>query len=176
MSPKKIALAALALVLILLNAAIFSKEDHLANGSVVYIELTPVDPRSLMQGDYMALRFAVADEVQGALTALSMKSDATPSMFDASTAGGYVIAALDQRRVGTYVRLDGGQILAANEVRMRYRIKNSTVKFATNAYFFQEGAGPFFASARYGKFRVDSSGELLLEALCDADLGLLEDR
>jgi len=35
---------------------------HQARRQVVYLELAPVDPRSLIQGDYMALRFALARE------------------------------------------------------------------------------------------------------------------
>lgn len=173
MSPKKIALAALALALILLNAAIFNKEDHLANGSVVYIELAPVDPRSLMQGDYMALRFAIASDVQEALMAQSMRNDATPAISNASSPSRYVVVTLDARRVGTFARLDNGRPLAGNEVRMRYRIKDNMVKLATNAYFFQEGTGPSFALARYGQFRVNDAGELLLATLHGEDLGVL---
>ncbi|MDE8355606.1 GDYXXLXY domain-containing protein, partial [Klebsiella pneumoniae] len=52
------ALIALGLVLALavVNLAIVSCERLLAEGEVVLLELAPVDPRSLMQGDYMSLR------------------------------------------------------------------------------------------------------------------------
>lgn len=60
---KIIALVALIAVLGIVNASIIDKEKHLAEGQVVYLELAPVDPRSLMQGDYMALNFRVAQQV-----------------------------------------------------------------------------------------------------------------
>ncbi len=41
------------------NLSIQTKEDIKANGETVLLQLAPVDPRSLMQGDYMALRFAI---------------------------------------------------------------------------------------------------------------------
>ncbi|CAG0878818.1 unnamed protein product [Cyprideis torosa] len=57
-----IALATLAIILAVVNWSIVGKEKHLADGRKIYLELAPVDPRSLMQGDYMALRFRLADE------------------------------------------------------------------------------------------------------------------
>ena len=43
----------LGILLILFNKSLLHKEDTLANGTLVLLELAPVDPRSLMQGDYM---------------------------------------------------------------------------------------------------------------------------
>ncbi|WP_341649050.1 GDYXXLXY domain-containing protein [Thauera humireducens] len=56
-------LAALALVLGVALKAIHDREQTLAHGQVVLVQLAPVDPRSLMQGDYMALRFAIDNEL-----------------------------------------------------------------------------------------------------------------
>uniref|UniRef100_UPI00194032D6 GDYXXLXY domain-containing protein n=1 Tax=Bordetella pseudohinzii TaxID=1331258 RepID=UPI00194032D6 len=53
-----VVLAGLALVLAVCNITIYQREQLLAHGQVAILELAPVDPRSLMQGDYMALRFA----------------------------------------------------------------------------------------------------------------------
>ncbi|UYO75286.1 GDYXXLXY domain-containing protein [Halomonas qinghailakensis] len=66
-----IVIVATAVVLAVVNWAIWQKEHHLAEGEIVYLELAPVDPRSLMQGDYMALSFALANRirVQAQLTA-----------------------------------------------------------------------------------------------------------
>ena len=58
-----IALGAL-LVLGALNFAIVGKERIRRDGEVVYLPLAPVDPRSLIQGDYMALRFALARDIE----------------------------------------------------------------------------------------------------------------
>ena len=45
------------------------KEAVLADGQKIFMRLQPVDPRSLLQGDYMALRFAYPAHVHEALTA-----------------------------------------------------------------------------------------------------------
>ena len=47
----------LLLVLVIPNALIANQERQLAAGTTVYLELVPVDPRSLMQGDYMRLDY-----------------------------------------------------------------------------------------------------------------------
>ena len=45
----------LLLLLGYLNWSIYQKEQTLRDGQLVLFELAPVDPRSLMQGDYMYL-------------------------------------------------------------------------------------------------------------------------
>ena len=42
------------------NWSIYQKEQTLRDGQLVLFELAPVDPRSLMQGDYMNLRYREA--------------------------------------------------------------------------------------------------------------------
>jgi uncharacterized membrane-anchored protein len=64
---KTLALVALLIILGLVNWSIAGKEKALTEGKIVYLELAPVDPRSLMQGDYMALHFHLADEVYDTL-------------------------------------------------------------------------------------------------------------
>jgi len=58
---------ALALVLAAVDYSIAAKERIRAEGEVVYLQLAPVDPRSLMQGDYLALRFLLADAIEQGL-------------------------------------------------------------------------------------------------------------
>jgi uncharacterized membrane-anchored protein len=148
---KAIAIAAGVLLLAAANWTVAEREKQLAHGRVVLLELAPVDPRSLMQGDYMALRFKAAADAFGRFGSLKDVP-----------ADGRIIVRVDERGVGTFVRRDGGEPLAQGEVALRYRIRDNRVKFATNAYFFQEGHAKLYERARYGEFRVAPSGELLL--------------
>jgi uncharacterized membrane-anchored protein len=168
---KKIAIGSLLIILALVNWSIAGKEKHLAEGKEVYLELAPVDPRSLMQGDYMALRFRIADEVY---KALPKTEDRRRWRHDIAASDGFVVTSLDERNVGTFRSLYKDQPLSDNEILLRYRVRNGAVKFATNAYFFQEGHGKYYQSARYGQFRVDDKEELLLAAMYDKDLNKLE--
>lgn len=167
----KIALVALIIILGIVNWSIAGKEKHLAEGRIVYLELAPVDPRSLMQGDYMALRFRIANEVYDALP----KTDkSTRWRQDVEATDGYVVVSLNEKNIGSFKGLHKDKALSKNEILMRYRVRNGEVKFATNAFFFQEGHGKFYQPALYGQFRVDNKGELLLASMHDKDLKKLE--
>ncbi len=149
-----VAIAAGIAVLAVVNGTVYVRERHLAEGAVVLLELAPVDPRSLMQGDYMALAFSVAN---------------APALRQPATDGRMVVA-LDARRVGRFVRRDDGSPLAPGELALRYRVRDGRVKFATNAFFFQEGTAREYAGARYGELRVSRSGEVLLTGLRGSNL------
>ena len=156
---KAIVIAAGVLLLVIVNWSILARERLLVDGRVVLLELAPVDPRSLMQGDYMALRFKAANDAFGRARGRSEES-----------ADGRLVVAVDERGVGTYRRLDDGSPLADNEARIRYRIRNGQPKLATNAFFFAEGHGSDYAKARYGEFRVAPDGEAILTRLRDEAL------
>jgi uncharacterized membrane-anchored protein len=157
---KAIALGAGVAILALASWTVMQRERLLAEGQVVLLELAPVDPRSLMQGDYMALRFRAADEAFGRGGMFGGASGREKLAED-----GRVVVKVDERRVGVFVRREAGEPLAAGEMALRYRVRDGQAKFATNAYFFQEGTGKLYERARYGEFRVDASGELLLTHL-----------
>ena len=126
------------------NYSIYAKERIKNHGDVIYLRLAPVDPRSLMQGDYMALRFQIANE---------FPAQHTPDQR--------IPLQLDERRIATL-----GD--PASTLRLRYRVRNNGIWIGTNAYFFEEGTADRYAGARYGKFRVDlQTGEAVLVALCD---------
>jgi uncharacterized membrane-anchored protein len=148
-------------VLAVVNVGIWQREELLAHGKVVLLELAPVDPRALMQGDFMRLSYRVLDDA-------FPRQASTPPAAD-----GRVIVAIDARGVGSFARLDDGMPLRAGDVAPRYRVRAADVKFATNAYFFQEGHAGDFAAARYGEFRVAPDGEMILAGLRDKELRLL---
>lgn len=150
------------LVLAVVNYGIYQKEQLVTHGKTVFLELAPVDPRSLMQGDYMALRFAVA-------------TDARKAMKQTEASNGHLVLALDAQGIGRFVRLDDGSTLGKNEVRMVYRQRGRVIKFATNAFFFQEGKAELFEAAKYGEFRIDTEGESVLVAMRDDGFRVIGD-
>jgi len=148
------------LLLLVVNFTIYQREHLIRDGRVVLLELAPVDPRSLMQGDYMALRFAVANQAF---------SDRDLTTLD----DGHLVLALDKRKVATFSRFADGSPLAENEVLLRFRIRNGRSKFATNAFFFQEGTAGEYQKAKFGELRVTSDGESILTRLRDEELKVL---
>ena len=165
-----IALISCVVVLALVNFSILGKERQLESGKVVYLELAPVDPRSLMQGDYMALQFKIANDARPALKHSESGEAFGRARQSLATADGRIVAALDERSVASFRRLDDDTALGANEVLLRYRVREGNMKFATNAFFFEEGTAKRYEAARYGEFRVAPDGELLVTGLRGKEL------
>jgi len=156
------ALIALGALLILgaVNFAIVGKERIRRGGEIVYLQLEPVDPRSLMQGDYMALRFALVRQIEG-------RENNEQAAREGQVA--WAPVALDAQRVARLVEPD-----APAPLKLRYRIRAGHVWLGTNAFFFEEGSAERFTGARYGEFRVDrDSGEAVLVGLRDERLEAL---
>ena len=164
--PRWLTLLGAALVFGALNFSIVGKENIKRSGEIIYLRLAPVDPRSLMQGDYMALRFALVQQLDKTLG-----RDAAPSAASGPREGEVRFAhvALAADRVASLA-----DTAAPATLRLRYRIRNGQVWLGTNAFFFQEGDAVRFSSARYGEFRVDrASGEAVLVGLRDETLKAL---
>ncbi len=163
-STKWIAFGTMVLILVLVNFNIYKKEQILDRGQVVLLELAPIDPRSLMQGDYMRLRFAIESSVLE-------KQEKEPPLKNQSS--GYFIVNLDKNDVGTFARIDNDKPLADSQIKMQFRVRHARIRLATHAFFFEEGTASEYEKARYGEFRVDSSGELLLNNLRDESFEVL---
>ncbi len=137
-------------VLAVANAGIWQKERLIATGRPVFVELAPVDPRSMMQGDYMQLNFRLPDTDR-----LEVLTSRRPQ----------VVARLDANGVATPLRLHDGGALAPDELRIDLTPKNGRWVLVSDAWFFSEGEAERWARARYGEFRVDASGGALLVGL-----------
>jgi Uncharacterized membrane-anchored protein len=144
------------LILVAVNYSIRAKERIITTGESIYLALAPVDPRSLMQGDYMALRFQLADAID---VRRAEGSDTYPR----------APIVLDERHVATLAERG-----VATDRFIRYRLRNERVWLGTNAYFFEEGSAERFENARFGEFRLDrESGEAVLVGLRDGELKAL---
>lgn len=160
------------IILCAVNFTIYQRELLLKEGRVVLLELAPIDPRSLMQGDYMALRFQIVNEAfPGTRWAFNGVSDAAVAFPQDGT----LVVSIDEHQVGRFQRIARGhEVLKQNEILMRYRIRNDQVKFGTNAFFFEEGQAQLYERARYGAFRVAANGDMILTSLHNADYSPLQ--
>ncbi len=139
------------------NWIIFGKEDHLHSGRMVLLEAAQYDPRSLMQGDYMALTYPVCNEIDAQIEA-------------AARGEGQVVLRVDADNVGHFRRLHAAESLAADEILLHYRIRwgrANKVRVAAEEFFFQEGLATEFARASYAELRVTAAGRTLLVGLRD---------
>lgn len=147
-------LAGLALALGAPGVSAWRMERLLDAGEPLFLELAPVDPRSLVQGDYMALRYAIENEA--AAGAAGEPRD------------GHLVVRQDAAGVARFVRLDGGP-LAAGERRLRFRRRGGRLRVGPDAFFFQEGHAALYEHARFGRLVADAEGNVLLVGLADAD-------
>jgi len=174
-------------ILIMMTINVVKYETHLATGDTVLLALAPVDPRGFMQGDYMALSYALERDVFDAIQPeydnsepenLDLESDEfEPDFRIYEPSEGYVIVSLDENRVGRFMRLadtNKRDNLAANELPIHYRIRHGSVQLATNAFFFQEGHAKAFEAAEYGLFRVNDKGEPLLTNMINGEFELID--
>lgn len=143
-----------------LNWAWAGKAWIQTNGREVLLPLAPVDPRSLMQGDYMALRFALTDEIEAARVDGTLPAAGQPR-YEGDF--GRVPVAIDAQGVAT-----ADWQARTPDLQLRYRLRHDRVWLGTNAFFFEEGQAERYNPARYGVFRVHpQTGEAVLVALAD---------
>lgn len=153
-----LALVGLVLILGLTNWDIAQKRTVIADGELLLLELRPVDPRSLLQGDYMALALAEA-AMPGATT------------IEGLPYRGTVILSVDENGVGRFARLDDGSPLKENELRVRYRRhedwRGPRLEYGAQSFFFQEVDAALYQAAKYAVLRVAADGGTVLTDLAD---------
>ena len=153
-------IANLILLLGYFNWSVYQKEQTLKDGQLVLLQLAPVDPRSLMQGDYMRLNYKEAS------------SDLPDKQTDTR---GYAILRTDSNQVGEIVRLQNTlEPVNDNELVIKYKIINRRLFLGAESFFFEEGQDTLYQKAVYGGLKVDDIGQSLLVGLYDEDFHLIQ--
>lgn len=155
-------IAASLVVLCAFNWAILDKENLRRNGETVLLELAPVDPRSLMQGDYMTLNY----KITAGIGSVAHTSDRLKR--------GYMVITKDQDGVGKFVRFDEGKPIGEHEKLLRYHIDGGRFRLVPDSFMFQEGLRSIYQPAKYGVFKFDGSGNRVLIGLAGPDRKLIE--
>ena len=137
-----------------INWSIAHKEQTLADGKLVLLRLAPVDPRSLIQGDYMRLRYAISDDINA----------------DSISKVGFVILELDDKKVGSRISLQPElNPIKPNQVAVKYFAPDDwAFRIGAESFFFQEGQANKYEKAVFGGLRVDDAGNSLLVGLYDS--------
>ncbi|MFB2824573.1 GDYXXLXY domain-containing protein [Aeromonas veronii] len=139
-----------------INATVWRYEHAMSSGEVVLLRLAPVDPRSLMQGDYMRLNYEIARELTS--------RDARATQDKGSDT---LVIRLDAHQVATLVADGKPDRLASDERLLQVHQSERQWQIGPDAYFFEEGAGQQYEAARYGEFRLQADGKTLLVGLRD---------
>ena len=164
-------------------------EDVLATGKPSVFKIAPVDPRSLMQGDYMVLNYAILSEFQQSQVLSesnesldsnepidTVESNETTGIDESSPSGkkAYILVHLDKNHVATFCEKQSEIPTdfkhCTPNVYLPIRYNGSWLpKLPSQDYFFAEGKGEYYAQAEYAEYRF-KDGILLLARLLDKDL------
>ena len=151
-------------------------EDVLATGKPVVLKIAPADPRSLMQGDYMVLNYAILSELQQSqFSSESNESNETTGIDELSPSGkkAYILVHLDKNHVATLCEAQSEIPTdfkhCTPNVYLPIRYKGWSPELPSQDYFFAEGKGEHYAQAEYAEYRF-KDGILLLARLLDKDL------
>lgn len=158
---KKILVVLSIFVFFAINYSIYKNEQIKKEGEIIFFELTPNDPRSLMQGDYMRLAFTVEEEASKEKMISDMRH-------------GYLVILAGDDNIAKYVRIYNGRKLAKNEKLVRFRKRYDRVNIVPNSFFFQENHGKYYANAKYGVFKFDKKGKYLLVNLADENKKIIQ--
>ncbi|MCV2356870.1 GDYXXLXY domain-containing protein [Paucibacter sp. B2R-40] len=150
------------LSLALVNTGIWQKQRLISEGRPLFVALAPLDPRSLMQGDFMRLNYDLGADINAA------------NMYRLGAERPRVVLKVDTRGVALVQGLHEpgatSKALAADEQLMELSPRNGGWTLVSDAWYFREGDGARWQAAKYGEFRVRPDGQALLVGLADAKL------
>jgi uncharacterized membrane-anchored protein len=147
----------LLIVLMIFNLSVVDKENTLDKGDLVLLKLAPVDPRSLMQGDYMRLDYEIIEKIQS----------------KRHSKRGFVVVELDVSGVAKLIRIQPKlKPKQEKELLIEYTSDGSRYEFKIGAesFFFQEGTSKKYESAQYGGLRLNKNGKSVLVGLYNENL------
>ncbi len=146
----------------LFGSQIKALENIKDTGQIVLLDLRPADPRALMMGDFMALRYA------------EERNAALPKGKELAPSGQFIIT-LDEHNVGTFDRVaNGNDKLAETEIQLSYIRQRRGVTFGAPRYYFQNGTAKTYEAGEYGIFKVAPSGRAILVGLADEEFKRIE--
>lgn len=161
-------LATGALILGMAQIQVHQYRMILTEGRAIVLQLAPVDPRSLMQGDYMALDYAVRRPLSGWLA----DHPAVMEQLEADGRGWLVLQADAQgiwQLSGITTTAPGAGAATQTDARvaLAFHWRAGQADWGGRSWFFPEGGAARYAQARYGVLRVAADGTALLAGLLD---------
>ncbi|MCW8038836.1 MULTISPECIES: GDYXXLXY domain-containing protein [Acinetobacter] len=176
MIPLWLAAFSIALFLIMIGR----HEWHLAHSGSIYVKLKPVDPRSILQGDYMALNYELYLAEQPPAMELiedHLPSDAEKAYFyNQSSILSYV--QLDAQRRVIQTRFDPQLLNDYPGASAKLVLRNPHNTFeglypAARSFLFAEGLEPCYRNAQFAELKVRENGQPLLVNLVGENLKAL---
>lgn len=154
----------IALIVLLQIAAmslqIGKSEYLLSHGKLIKLQLQPLDPRSLIQGDYVRLRYTISEpEIYQVVEKMTFKGKITVVLAPSGTSDVY-----EFRR-----EYHEGDQLAPDEIRLNgERAGYEGIKYGIENFFIPEGTGRTYEqNAKFAEVKVSSGGDAILVRLTE---------
>ena len=126
------------------------EESYKKLDSYFYLELRPVDPRSLLQGDYMTLNYDILDQTTEFIYQ-NKSYDYYEEERKEEAKKAYIAIRLDGNKVAKFVKLTKEKTDEKDLLFVAYKSDGYNVDINANSYLFQEGTGDKYENARYAK-------------------------
>ena len=155
------------------------RDRLILTGKEILLELAPVDPLSLLQGQYMIINFALErEEIE--VKDQEVNSDRIRINHNESAR---IVLRYNESGVASFNRFEDGQLLASNEIffkikaRRHWRDNGSKYSYRIDveqeSFLFKENTEKKYEAAKYGVFKVGPDGDFVLVDLADKDLNKL---
>lgn len=125
-------------------------EAAIASGERLYLRTVGVDPRSIIEGDYLVFRLL-------------------PDAPEPPAPSGSLILRREEGGVATFVRY-GDEAQAPDERVVRYHVRSEEPHVAPESWFIEEGTADLYRDMAFAELRLTSTGRLLLVGLADDEL------
>ena len=156
------------------------RDQLILTGKEILLELAPVDPLSLLQGQYMIINFALEREE------IEIKDQDVNSGRIHLSPNGFttIVLRYNESGVANFNRFKDDQLLASNEILFKIkarrhwrdnRSENSyRIDVEQESFLFKENTEKKYEEkAKYGVFKVGPDGDYVLVDLADKDLNRL---
>jgi uncharacterized membrane-anchored protein len=153
---KKISITTLLVILVGFNFSIFQKEQVKKSTDEVILKLRPVDPRSIIQGDYMTLAYEIEEQSE------KVNKDVKKP--------GFLIIEKGENNIANFVGFYKDQTLTENQKLIKYYSNWRGARIHPHSFMFQEGKAINFEAAKYALFKYNGDREYLLDSLLNEKL------
>jgi len=154
----KLFISSVVLIFSAFNWSIWQKEKLRSTGETVFLKVSIVDPRSLMQGDYLDLRYEIEKSIPSGIKIQHWN----------------FILKTDEQGIATFLRFDDGLPLTEDEKRDHFQVDGITARIVPHSFLFQEGNAEKYRNAQYGVFKFFGEDDYMLIGLADAERRLID--
>ena len=138
--------------LVILTLIIFQKESILRNGMDIILKVEPVDPRSLLQGDYVELSYNISQ------VETEDYSEQVYVLVEKDENGIYQI-----KQIYDTIEEARDEKTGKNQAILTGKSNGDTITYGIEHFFIEEGTGrEVEQNAKYAKIRVGSNGDAIL--------------